>query len=574
VLEYYAYATGLSKFMIIALSVLIIIRCFRSMLNDKYEPETWAYIKVDGETLPVLHWENILGRSRSADVRIRLPGVRRVHAVLKRNENGLWAIYDVFSRGEVWVNKYPVDGKGIILEDGATIKLGEAKIKFKDIDTKKRQRLEEHRTFAGNNVSPSLTLAELTVLQLFLVLAHTFTIADEYTLALLLSFSVLIVLEWVFFNITRVFGRSGFEVEVLAFYLTTLGLSVCVSSTPEDIYKQTLLIVGSVAAYFFFGLWLRGTGRTEHTRMPMAVLALALLAVNIAAGEVVNGARNWLQIGGYSIQPSELIKVAYVYVGAASLDRLYRNRNLISFILFSALCVCALALIGDFGTALVFFICFLVISFMRSGSIATVVLAITGAGLAGFLAMSVKPYIAQRFSMWGHVWEDPYNYGYQQTRALSASAAGGLFGKGAGSGWLGSVFAGNADMVFAMVAEELGLIVAFCSVLAILALAFFTVRASQRGRSAFYSIAACASVTILLAQLALNVFGSLDLLPFTGVTFPFVSKGGTSLLSCWLLMAFLKGNDTRRGGSFVVKPVREITVTDDFSDYEEYEEDR
>ena len=89
-------------------------------------------------------------------------------------------------------------------------------------------------------------------------------------------------------------------------------------------------------------------------------------------------------------------------------------------------------------------------------------------------------------------------------------------------------------------------------------LSFFAVRTARRGRSSYYAIAACAAVSMLMAQMALNVFGSLDLLPFTGVTFPFVSRGGTSLLSCWMLMAFIKGADTRRGGSFVVRPSAEL----------------
>ncbi len=91
-------------------------------------------------------------------------------------------------------------------------------------------------------------------------------------------------------------------------------------------------------------------------------------------------------------------------------------------------------------------------------------------------------------------------------------------------------------------------------VTAILTLAFFAVRSARQGRSAFYAISACATMSVLLTQLALNVFGSLDLLPFTGVTFPFVSRGGTSLLSCWMMMAFLKGADTRREASFAVRP--------------------
>ena len=236
------------------------------------------------------------------------------------------------------------------------------------------------------------------------------------------------------------------------------------------------------------------------------------------------------------------------------MDKLYRRRNLFVFIVFSAVCVGALALIGDFGTALVFFICFLVISFLRSGSIATVFLAVSGAAMAGFLAVSIKPYIARRFATWGHVWEDVYGAGYQQTRALGAAAGGGLFGKGAGGGWLTEIVAADTDMVFAVICEEQGLIIALCMVLAVLTLSFFAVRTARRGRSSYYAIAACAAVSMLMAQMALNVFGSLDLLPFTGVTFPFVSRGGTSLLSCWMLMAFIKGADTRRGGSFVVGP--------------------
>ena len=241
---------------------------------------------------------------------------------------------------------------------------------------------------------------------------------------------------------------------------------------------------------------MRETGDYKH----LLVLALALMALNVLTSESVNGARNWLEVAGYSLQPSELVKVAYIYVGASTLDRLYRRRNLYSYIAFSAACVIALALIGDFGTALIFFATFLVISFMRSGSIATVILAVTGAGLAGFLAVSVKPYIAQRFANWGHVWEDIYNTGFQQTRAMSAAASGALFGKGAGSGWLHNVFAANTDMVFAMICEELGLIIALCSIAAILVLAFFAVRSASRSRSAFYSIAACATVSMPCAM--------------------------------------------------------------------------
>ena len=89
--------------------------------------------------------------------------------------------------------------------------------------------------------------------------------------------------------------------------------------------------------------------------------------------------------------------------------------------------------------------------------------------------------------------------------------------------------------------------------LSLLLLAVFSVRSAAAGRSSYYVIASCATLTIFMAQLALNVFGSLDLLPFTGVTFPFVSKGGSSLISCWGMLAYIKAGDTRSGGSFALR---------------------
>ena len=547
------YLMTISHFVMIGLSLVILIRCIRSLLRENYEAETWAYLRVGRETLPIIHWENLLGRSRSADIRLDLPKMGRIQAVLTRNDRGNWILYDVFGRGGVWVNGLPVTSNGVLLQDGDVLNLAGHTLRFLDLPLEKRQKLEAKRQVPGR-VSPALTLFELTVFQLFLLMQHAFSAKAEHLPMIAFAFAALIVLEWSIYNAMRVIGRMGFEVEILAFYLTTLGLSVAATSTPEDMLKQLILTVAAVALFLLSGWWLRNLRRTALMRLPIAVCALLLLGVNVVASDAVLGARNWLSFGGYSFQPSELVKVAYVYVGAATLDRLYRRRNLFSFIAFSAVCVVALALIGDFGTALVFFVTFLVLSFLRSGSIATVFLALTGAGLAGFLAVTIKPYIARRFAAWGHVWEDMYDTGYQQTRALSAAASGGLFGKGAGSGWLKDVFAANTDMVFAMICEELGLIIAICMVLALLVLALFAVRSARQGRSSYYAIAACATMSMLLTQLALNVFGSLDLLPFTGVTFPFVSRGGSSLLSCWMLMAFLKGADNRRDASFAVRP--------------------
>ena len=561
--DFYAYTLAASKAILILLSFAILLRCLRSMLREEYDPETWAYLRYGRDRLPVQHWEVIIGRSPDADVYIPEREIARSHAILRRNDLGQWRVYDVFSRGGVWVNNVFVDDDGTEIVSGDILNLNGICVRFEDLSMEKRERLESKRSGVGRRYSPSLTLLMLTAFQLFLLLQHSFYAKPETLPDIALGFGSLIVMEWSCFNAMRIINRAGFEIETLAFYLSSLGMSVAASSTPEDMYKQILLTLAGVVLFLICGWWQRSLQRTASTRILVAAGALLLLGINVVASDVVLGARNWLEFWGFSFQPSEIVKVGYVYVGAATLDRLFRRNNLYVFIGFSAICVMALALIGDFGTALVFFVCFLMISFMRSGSIATVMLAVTGAGLAGFLAVSARPYIAQRFASWGHVWEDIYDKGFQQTRAMSAAAAGGLFGKGAGNGWLHRIFAANTDLVFGMICEELGLLIACMMVLAVILLACFAIRSARTGRSAYYSIAACAAMTILLTQLALNVFGSMDILPFTGVTFPFVSRGGSSMLSCWMMMAFLKSADNRREASFAVRPGETIRSASD-----------
>ena len=552
--DFYSYTMAASKIILVLLAVGILLRCLRSMLREEYDPETWAYFRYGQDRLPIQHWEVLVGRSRDADVYIPDREISKEHAILRRTDKGNWYVYDVFGNGGIWINNVFVAENGSPVADGDTLNFNSIYVRFQDLPMNRREKLESKRSGITERYSPGLTLLMLTCFQLFLLLQHCFS-ADPADLPnIALGFFSLVVMEWSCFNAMRIINRSGFEIETVAFFLCSLGMSVAASSTPEDLYKQILLTLAGVVLFLFSGWWQRSLQRTAAARIPVALLALLLLGINVVASDVVLGARNWLEFGGYSFQPSELVKVAYVYVGASTLDRLFRRGNLYVFIGFSAICVMALALIGDFGTALVFFICFLVISFMRSGSIATVMLAVTGAVLAGFLAVSARPYIAQRFASWGHVWEDIYDKGFQQTRAMSAAAAGGLFGKGAGNGWLKGIFAANTDLVFGMVCEEQGLIVATLMILAVLLLASFAIRSARSSRSAYYAIASCAAMSIFLVQLALNVFGSMDILPFTGVTFPFVSRGGSSLLSCWMMVAFLKSADTRKEASFAVKP--------------------
>lgn len=542
---------SVSRYLLAVLALHILYRCVRSMLRERYEPEVWAYFLFpDGRRAPVRSWENTVGRSRFSDVVIPEPTVSRSHAALIRGGDGLWTLYDLGSRGGVAVNGEAV-ARSAPLRDGDSLSLAGQQLQFLALTVQERGDVSRRRRTPGRTFRPAATFLELSLFFLLLTLSLC-AAAPERAVDTALAFFAFLLGMWFYYLVMRSIRKSGFETEVIAFFLSGLGLCVCAGSAPENLFKQLILTFCGIGLFVGLGFWLRNIQRVKKFRWVAAGFALLLLGLNVLLAQSVFGARNWISIGGFSFQPSEFVKVAFVYAGAATLDRLFMGRNLFLFIGFSAVCVGAMALIGDFGTALIFFCSFLVIAFLRSGNLATVILAVSAAALAGFLVLSMRPHIAQRFATWGHVWSDPYGAGWQQTRALSAAASGGLFGAGAGMGWLKGTFAADSDMAFALLCEELGLIVALCAALAIVALALFTVKNAAQGRSSLTVIAACAAVSMLMAQLGLNVFGSLDILPFTGVTFPFVSQGGSSLISCWALLAFVKAVDTRKGASFAV----------------------
>ena len=119
------------------------------------------------------------------------------------------------------------------------------------------------------------------------------------------------------------------------------------------------------------------------------------------------------------------------------------------------------------------------------------------------------------------------------------------------------VFAADSDIVFAALSEEHGLVIGLMAVACVLALGLFAVRSAAIARSSFYTIGSCTAAGIYLVQAMLNALGTVDLLPLTGVTFPFLSNGGSSMICAWGLLAFIKAADTRQNASFAVRQSKE-----------------
>ena len=555
-------------FPVLALGILI--RCAVSLLTFRPEPEVWAWLTTpDGAHIPVTHWESLIGRGAGCDVQLGYPTVSRTHAVLTRYDDGSWTISDAHSKSGVFVN-----GKQTALSAlrfGDVITMGGVNFTLIPL-TKEQERIQAGtRTRAGHAVHQVPTLLLLTLFQLLTAIQLILGGCDP---ALeLTAFGGLIGLEWALYLALRAFRRTGFEAETLAFFLCTMGLAVVSSSAPESLIKELLAIVAGVCVFLVVCWSLRDLERAKTVRYLAAVAGIGLLAFNLLFGVEKFGARNWIQLGGVSFQPSEFVKVCFIYVGASTLSRLMAKRNIVLFIAYSAVICACLALMKDFGTAIIFFVAFLVIAVLRSGNFATIALAIAATGFAGVLVLRFLPYARNRFEAWGHVWDYALTTGYSQTRSMMCIASGGLFGLGPGKGWLKYVAASDTDLVFAFVSEEWGLIMAVLMVACIVILACFVVRSAPAGRSCFYTIGACAAVTVMVTQTILNVFGMADFLPLTGVTFPFVSNGGSSMVCVWGLLAFIKAADTRQNASVAIRVPHGVTPLPEEPDAQEAAEE-
>ncbi len=332
---------------------------------------------------------------------------------------------------------------------------------------------------------------------------------------------------------------SKINVEIVICFLLTVGFCVWAGVSQTAFIKQMVcLFIGLLLALLMY-IVLLNRKIAAVVKIPAVILSLALLAANIWFGTVKNGSQNWLKIFSVSFQPSEVVKIALVFLAGTVIEIGKSKTGNTVYTLFCLLCIAILGYLRDFGTAAVYFCVFFTAICLRRVSFKKLLVAVLGLSAATALITVCFPYVAKRLFAFGNAWQNASSTGYQQTRTMVAVASGGLFGVGTDNGYLRNIVAADTDIVFGVICEELGIIIAFCAVLSFVLLALYCVKLLKYALP-FYSIPACAVAVLFLAQVSLNVFGSVDMLPFTGVTLPFISNGGTSLISCIVLITFIK----------------------------------
>ena len=278
-----------------------------------------------------------------------------------------------------------------------------------------------------------------------------------------------------------------------------------------------------------------------------------LFFVLVAAILFLTGSRSmWIDLGFITLQPSEFVKPVFVLIAASSVRTQLRKSQIlgIHFVpdnLLLIFCTCVIAALqwwcrdlGSLPTFIAIAGCGILMRFCylreKISVRLMVFLGVCAVGVVIFAWQLAPAYVQERLH--SDIWADMSGSGYQQVKALTAIAEGGWFGKGAGNGALIKVAAARTDIVFSTICEEWGLFTGLMTVVLVLFLPASILTVPPR--SYYHSCLAVGVAAAFIVQMTLNIFGSCNLIPFTGVTIPFISQGGSSMLASGILAGFLK----------------------------------
>ena len=344
--------------------------------------------------------------------------------------------------------------------------------------------------------------------------------------------------------------RADALILAIANFLCGLGVVTLYSLSPERGLRQCCL----------YALGLAGTGvcaflfrRIRFGRVPvflMMAAGLAFLALPVAVGREVNGAKNWVAIPGLtSFQPSEVVKLILIVCLAYFFSRGQTLRQMLPGLFFAVCTLGLLMLQKDLGTALMYYLVTLLLYWAASSDLLWTGIGLVGGCGAAVLGYNLFAHVRTRVAIWRNPWSDALGKGYQLVQALTAIASGGLFGLGLGLGAPRSIPAYSTDFIFAVICEQFGIAFGICVLILFVMLVMRGIHISLQSRSGFESLLALGISLMLGLQTFVIIGGVIKLIPLTGVTMPFVSYGGTSLVSCLCMVGVLCGISAKNADS-------------------------
>lgn len=343
----------------------------------------------------------------------------------------------------------------------------------------------------------------------------------------------------------------------ISFALSGIGIAFVTRLAPDLAVNQVVWLFVGVAAMVLVLAFIRNLDKVVNYKYTLMIFGFLLLLSPLipGLGQEIYGSRIWLHIGGFSFQPGEIAKIVIVLFLAGYLAQnremlsvftwrlgpfnLPDVRTLLPLLLMWGVSLLVVVFEKDLGSALVFFFLFLVMLYVATGKKFHLFIGLGLIAIGGVGAYLAFGHVQVRVNTWLDPFSDAQNTGYQLVQSIYSIADGGLFGTGLGRGLADQIPVVESDFIFAAIAEEIGLLGAAGVLLLFLCFAVRGFVTAARAKSDVSSFVAVGLTTMIVLQAFIIVGGVTRLIPLTGLTLPFISQGGSSLLASFIAVGFL-----------------------------------
>ena len=356
-------------------------------------------------------------------------------------------------------------------------------------------------------------------------------------------------------------------------FLCALGMVIQYRISPETALRQLMMLGAGILGMLLMMVLMRRPHIFRILSIPMALISLGILCALLFIGKESGGARNWISVAGILLQPSEFVKVALVFLLADAMTEHTHVRDLIPLFLFVGAVTVLLVLQRDLGAAMLMAGTFLLVFFAATSNIGATFAALLCGGAGAYASYLLFDHVRARIAIWQDPWATYSTSGYQIAQGLMAIASGGLWGLGLGQGSPKMIPAYHTDYIFAVICEEFGILFGIGVIVLYLLIAVRGILIALNAEDRFSMLTAFGATALLAIQTFVIIGGVIKLIPLTGITMPFVSYGGSSMIACLLLIGILEGIASRSGAAIEDALIRAADEAAGMLQYDTLEEE-
>ncbi len=305
--------------------------------------------------------------------------------------------------------------------------------------------------------------------------------------------------------------------------------------------RQFAIVTASLVAALAIPFFVQKFKFLKKLQWAYAMVGIAALGVVMVLGQTTYGSKLSFSVAGVTFQPSEFVKILFVFFVASALYQSSGFFEVFTTAVVAAAHVITLVISKDLGSALIFFVVYVLMVFVATKNIFYLLAGAAGGSGAAYIAYRVFAHVQVRVQAWKDPWSVIDAAGYQITQSLFAISSGGLFGLGLYKGTPGAIPLVEADFIFSAIAEEFGIICAICLILVCVSSFIMFMGIAHRLEDAFYQLTAFGLGATYIFQVFLTIGGGTKFIPLTGVTLPLISYGGSSVMTTLIMFAVMEG---------------------------------